>query len=68
MLLEAVLLAHKKRITVSHPVGEASGNSFSNGCQAKTKRRSELVGVVVCSEGTKTSATRFGRLQYKRFS
>jgi hypothetical protein len=54
-----VFFAHKKRITEhnSHLAGEASGNSISNGCQAKTERRRQLAGVGAGRGGTKLHAS-----------
>jgi hypothetical protein len=54
-----VFFAHKKRITErnSHLAGEASGNSISNGCQAKTERRRQLAGVGTGRGGTKLHAS-----------
>jgi hypothetical protein len=55
----AVFFAHKKRITErnSHLVGEASGSSISNGCQAKTERRRQLAGAGTGRGGTKLHAS-----------
>jgi hypothetical protein len=41
----------------SHLAGEASGSSNSNGCQAKTERRTHLVGVGTGRGGTKLHAS-----------
>jgi hypothetical protein len=55
----AVFFAHKKRITErnSQMVGEASGSSISNGCQAKTERRRQLARVGTGRGGTKLHAS-----------
>jgi hypothetical protein len=55
----AVFFAHKKRITErnSHLAGEASGNSISNGCQAKTERHRQLAGVGTGRGGMKLHAS-----------
>jgi hypothetical protein len=55
----AVFFVHKKRITESnsHLVGEASGSSISNGCQAKTERRRQLAGVGTGRGETKLHAS-----------
>jgi hypothetical protein len=62
----AVFFAHKKRITErnSHLVGEASGSSISNSCQAKTERRRQVAGMETGRGGTNLHASVAGsRLQ-----
>jgi hypothetical protein len=59
MFTGAVFFAHKKQITErnSHLAGEASGSSISNGCQAKTKRRTQLAEVGTGRGETKLHAS-----------
>lgn len=61
MSFGTVFFAHKKHTTArnSQLTAEASKNSISNDCQAKTERRSELAGVPSVSRDRNTLETLF---------